>query len=97
MIHYSCDRCGKKINPDLEVRYVVRIEIEATEDDSDSHYWTDAMELEDEDLDEPDSPFASEDDMHQRRQFDLCPDCCTMYMKNPLASEPQVQIDFSDN
>ena len=29
MIHYSCDRCGRPIDPHDELRYVVRLEIEA--------------------------------------------------------------------
>ena len=29
MIHYSCDRCGRPVDPNEELRYVVRVEIEA--------------------------------------------------------------------
>ena len=29
MIHYSCDRCGRPIDPSEDLRYVVRLEIEA--------------------------------------------------------------------
>ena len=28
MIHYSCDRCGRPIDPSEDLRYVVRLEID---------------------------------------------------------------------
>ena len=33
MIHYSCDRCGRAIDPKEELRYVVRVEVEAVTED----------------------------------------------------------------
>jgi hypothetical protein len=32
MIHYTCDRCKRVIDPEQELRYVVRMEIEAVMD-----------------------------------------------------------------
>ena len=29
MIHFTCDRCKREIDPDLELRYVVRLEVQA--------------------------------------------------------------------
>ena len=32
MIHYTCDRCKRTINPENELRYVVRLEVYASLD-----------------------------------------------------------------
>ena len=32
MIHFTCDRCKRVIDPEQELRYVVRMEIEAVMD-----------------------------------------------------------------
>ena len=32
MIHYTCDRCASLIDTELEIRYTVRIEIQASMD-----------------------------------------------------------------
>jgi hypothetical protein len=32
MIHFTCDRCKRVIDPEQELRYVVRMEIEAAMD-----------------------------------------------------------------
>ena len=29
MIHYSCDRCKRLIDPEVDLRYVVRLEVQA--------------------------------------------------------------------
>lgn len=100
MIHYSCDRCGKNIDPEMEIRYVVRIEVQAScespafcEDEGDH-----LLELEEilERLENAECPNISEDVYH-RRKHDLCCNCYREYRKNPLAIEPQIPIGFSDN
>ena len=100
MIHYSCDRCGKTITPETEIRYVVRIEVQAScetfgicEDESDH-----LLQLEEilERLEDSESPSIG-DDVYHRRKHDLCSHCYREYKQNPLALEPQIPIGFSNN
>lgn len=99
MIHYHCDRCGKKIDTDSEIRYVVRIEVQAcfdpvvTDDDADH-----LLQLEEilERLEDSHSDAIGEEIYHRRRH-DLCTACFHEYQQNPLAMEPQVSLGFSDN
>ena len=101
MIHYSCDRCGRKITTEDEVRYSVRIEVEAIiapiEDqltDEDRDYLMELSEsLENGTVDEP----LYADDMSQRKQFDLCCDCHHKFRANPLAMDASKQLNFSEN
>jgi hypothetical protein len=101
MIHYTCDRCANLIDPELEVRYVVRIEIQASVDfpgsgaDEEEDNLLELSEilqrLEDAEMDE------IGDDVYQRRKFDLCPKCYREYVQNPLSQESQLHVGFSDN
>lgn len=107
MIHYTCDRCRRRIDTDSEVRYSVEIEMKAVfedldypnsgqpplDDDADH-----LMELHEilERLDEDDPVPARTPDTRQC-QFDLCSDCYKVYCKNPLAREVPVSIQFSEN
>ena len=36
-------------------------------------------------------------DVHERRRFDLCPDCYRKYVRNPLGCEMGTPFEFSDN
>ena len=100
MIHHSCDRC-KRVLGSEELRYVVRLEVQAmidpldeeTEDDRDH-----LLELHEilERLDDDDSGYLGED-VYQRRRFDLCPDCYRKFMKDPVGHETPAHLDFSQN
>lgn len=101
MIHYTCDRCRKAIDPHTDMRYVVRIEIEAAVDlhedecDSDADHLAELSEL----LENSDD-YASavlEDDIYQRRRYDLCDCCYRQYCKNPLSREVNAPFGFSQN
>ncbi|MCH2180588.1 MAG: hypothetical protein MK108_01155 [Mariniblastus sp.] len=99
MIHYSCDRCQRRIDSLEEIRYIVRIEIQATIDSAEPADEGDhLMEIEEilERLEEADCQELSED-VYQNRQFDLCPQCYQEYKKNPLALDAPVTFDFSQN
>jgi hypothetical protein len=37
------------------------------------------------------------DEVYHRRRHDLCAPCYQEYKQNPLALEPQLSLDFSDN
>jgi DNA-directed RNA polymerase subunit RPC12/RpoP len=101
MIHYSCDRCKRPIEGRDAVRYVVKMEIEATIDcddcspdiDQDALLEMDAMleNLEDEVLDYDCTP------LFECKRYDLCPDCYREFVKNPLAREKFVPFGFSQN
>ncbi len=100
MIHYSCDRCGKNIDPELEVRYIVRIEVQAScESVGPDHNEADhLLELDEilERLEDSECESIGEE-IYQRRKHDLCSGCYQEYKQNPLAMEPQIPIGFSDN
>lgn len=102
MIHYSCDRCKQMLDPEEDLRYVVRIEVHAamepldldeTEDDRDH-----LMEIQEilERIDDGDGDSVG-DDIYQNRQFDLCADCYREYIKNPIGREAPVHLGFSEN
>lgn len=100
MIHYSCDRCQRLIDAQKEVRYVVRIEVQAAVEppdlDSDEAVELNELQLI---LDEMDQ---TEFDNLQKRayrklKFDLCDECHQAYSANPLALEASTTLGFSDN
>ena len=102
MIHYSCDRCGRSISKAESVRYVVRMEMEATlntqhedvvDNDQDCLLEMDQMleALEQEMFHE------SEPVIHRRQTFDLCPSCFQKFVKNPVGRELVSPFGFSHN
>lgn len=102
MIHYSCDRCGCPIGKGDSIRYVVKIEMEATldfsemdnfDDDQDCLLEMDGM------LQKLEQEAACEEEpfIHQRKSFDLCPSCFRKYVKNPIGRERTSPFGFSHN
>ena len=105
MIHYSCDLCKRLIDPEDDLRYVVKIEVyaavdpvgttdaEAAEDDRDH-----LQEMQEilQRMDETDSDAVG-DDVYQQLRFDLCPECRKKFAKNPLGRESSKHFDFSKN
>ncbi|MEM9412890.1 MAG: hypothetical protein AAGA30_17395, partial [Planctomycetota bacterium] len=84
---------------ELEVRYIVRIEVQASCDmpchDEESDHLLEIDEIL-ERLEAAESESISEEIYH-RRKHDLCSSCYHEYKRNPLAMEPPIQIGFSDN
>jgi hypothetical protein len=37
------------------------------------------------------------DEVYQQMRFDLCPNCCRKFRKNPLGRDALKQFDFSKN
>jgi hypothetical protein len=100
MIHFSCDRCKREIDPDTELRYVVRLEVQAMMEPSEIDVEDDRdhlLEVQDilARLDDADDNVAEE--IYQRRRFDLCPSCYRKYMKNPLGRDGVPHLNFSKN
>src|SRR5262245_6059062 len=102
MIHHTCDRCKRVIDPEQELRYLVRMEIEAVmdpvhdedpEDDRDHLLEIDEI-LERADATESDDIGA---DVYQKRRYDLCPQCYRKFAANPLAREKKATLGFSHN
>lgn len=92
MIRYTCDVCGRELNPKLDLRYVVKMEVYAAfdptaadeEDDDREHL----QEIQDilERLEDADSDQIG-DDVYQQLRFDLCPECRKRFLDNPLGRE----------
>lgn len=101
MLHFTCDCCKRVIDPERELRYVVRLEVYAALDPMDS-------ELEDEHdhlqeiqdildrLDDTEDERIS-DDVYQQKRYDLCSKCRNAYLKNPLGRVALHQLGFSQN
>ena len=99
MIHYTCDRCRKKIE-DQALRYVVRMEMQAEFDDLENDSVDEESQLEQmqEILAELDEDEGDEliQDVYQRHRFDLCSDCYHQFKNDPLGIVTP-QINFSRN
>jgi len=100
MIHHSCDRCKKMIDPELGVRYVVNLEIQIAVDPCEGEFCdqTNLAELQ-EIINQLDHGECDEicENAYQRRQYDLCAGCRDQYLENPLAIDQQIEFGFSDN
>lgn len=102
MIRYSCDRCKRAINPDDELRYVVRVEVEAVMDpihegepaDDRDHLMEIDEILESADAVECDS---ISEEVYQKKRYDLCPQCYRKFSQNPLGREKRATLGFSQN
>ena len=102
MIHYSCDRCGRPISACESMRYVVKMEIEATieptpqESAEDEH---DCLLEMDNTLERLEQEFGDdcESIVYERKRFDLCPECYRKFIKNPVGREKMVPFGFSHN
>jgi hypothetical protein len=102
MIRYCCDLCKRDLDPDRDLRYVVKVEIYAAfdptvadeEDDDRDHL----QEIQDilERLGDADSEQIG-DDVYKELRFDLCPECQRKFVKNPLGRETAKVLDFSEN
>lgn len=98
MIHYSCDRCKCVIDQD-DLRYLVRIEIEAVMEPIEDHL-LDAdrdhlMEI-DEILESEDLSGVSEQ-IYQKKRYDLCTSCYRKFLLNPLGRDVKSSAGFSSN
>jgi hypothetical protein len=102
MIHYTCDRCKRVIDPEQELRYIVRMEIEAVMDPMHEQEVADdrdhLLEIDEilERVDADECPAIAEE-VYQKRRYDLCPQCCRKVSANPLARERKVSLGFSHN
>jgi len=100
MLHVTCDLCGKELRGGGD-HYVVKIEVFPTHDptvltesdlDEDHMEAVSQMLREMEDMEAPDVEPPS-----QQRRYDLCPECRTRYLRDPLSKEAAQKFDFSEN
>jgi hypothetical protein len=101
MIHYTCDRCKRQIDPTDQTRYVVHIDIQSAaegpmieaEDDIDQltelHQILEGLGSDELDCDCPGSSH--------RGRYDLCPECHRQFLKNPLGRDAMLALGFSNN
>ncbi|MFO0814776.1 MAG: hypothetical protein U0796_16275 [Gemmatales bacterium] len=100
MVLISCDLCGKEIIPELSQYYVVRMEVLARGQSelTDEDLSVDNLQavssllqtLENEGMSFHDAPAR------QVMKFDLCSNCRTKFVKDPLNREA-MSLDFSTN
>ena len=102
MIRYSCDLCKRELDPQDDLRYVVKMEVYAAFDPS----TTGADEEDRDNLEEiqdiierlEDSANESiGDDVYQQLRFDLCPECRKRFIRNPLGRKTAKAFGFSTN
>ena len=102
MIRYTCDLCGRNLDPDDDLRYVVEIEIAAafdpvangeSEDDRDH-----LQEIQDllERLEDAEGDRIG-DEVYQQMRFDLCPECRKRFVRRPLGRESSTVFGISEN
>jgi hypothetical protein len=104
MIRYSCDLCKRDLDPEQDLRYVVKMEVYAalapagtSEEAGDCDNLLDIHEVL-EHLQDADSEEIGED-VYQQLRFDLCPECRKRFLKNPLGREIAAikAVGFSKN
>ncbi len=101
MIHHTCDCCKRQIDPDDELRFVVRLEVYAAIDpqedeaDDDRDHLREIQEV----LERLDDPHESEvcDKVYHQRRFDLCNECRQRFVEDPLGRVTLQSLDFSNN
>ena len=101
MIRYSCDLCGRELDPESDLRYKVVVEVYAafdpitTEDEDDRDHLQEVQEMI-ERLEDSQSEEISED-VYQQMRFDLCPECRRKFIKSPLGRKVAKVCNFSQN
>jgi hypothetical protein len=90
MIRYSCDLCKREIDPQRDLRYVVKVEVFAAIggtgfDDEDYDPLQDIQDVIECLEDEDDDQIGEE--VCQQLRFDLCPECRRKFLKNPLGRD----------
>jgi hypothetical protein len=100
MQHFSCDLCGKAMGCGDDRRYVVKLEVFAAHDPSkltDDDLDTDHMEEVSQMLSEAEESAAEPAPAYKQFRYDLCPDCHSKFLRDPLNKESAQKFDFSEN
>jgi hypothetical protein len=99
MLHFTCDLCGRELQPGDDRRYVVKIEAfvagdpaELTEADLEDDHLQAISEV----LRESENEIAPEQDRKHFR-FDLCDECHRKFVRDPIGKDAIQKFDFSKN
>jgi hypothetical protein len=103
MIRYECDLCGRELDPQADLRYVVKMEIYAAfdpaasdDEEADCDHLQEVQDILEGLEDAEDDQIG--DDVCQRLRFDLCPECRKKFLKSPLGRAAAAKaFDFSEN
>ena len=104
MIRYSCDLCKRELEPEQDLRYVIKMEIYAaldpavtSEEEEDRDHLQEIQDIL-ERIEDAESDEIGEE-VYQQLRFDLCPECRKKFMKNPLGREMVMAkaLGFSKN
>lgn len=101
MIRYCCDVCKRDLDPNEDLRYVVKIEVFAAfdpiaiDDDDDRDHLQEIQDIL-ERLEETDDDQIG-DEVYQQMRFDLCPECRKRFARHPLGRGGGKILDFSQN
>ena len=100
MIHFSCDRCERRIHSEEEFRYVVKIEARAAldvahdgEDEGDRDHLQELHDV----IESTGSSNCGDDDSFHQLRYDLCPECYSKFIQNPVGVDATRQFSFSQN
>jgi hypothetical protein len=105
MIHFTCDCCKRPIDPQSDLRYVVRLEVYASLDTAEEDLGDEREHLEEiqdilDRLEDPEDLTMDEklgDEIYQQKRFDLCSACRERFMQNPLGRTHSTLLGFSQN
>ena len=100
MQHFTCDVCGRPIAAGGDGRYVVKLEVfaahdpaELTDDDLDADHMEEVSQM----LAEEAADDADLAPSFKQFRYDLCPDCHTRFLRDPLNKEAAQKFHFSEN
>lgn len=105
MVHFTCDLCGKDITHVGEPRYVVKIAAYAgfdpnqiTDRDLDEDHMEAVSELlRREEIEGSGSSDDLDAPSYKGFRYDLCPECHSRFIKDPLHRDQLRLLNFSEN
>jgi hypothetical protein len=106
MVHFTCDLCGKNLSACGDPRYVVKISAfagfdpnEITEDDLDDDHMEAVSQILSREEAEGSGGASPDLDAPSFKgfRFDLCPECHSRFLKDPLNRHPMKMLNFSEN
>jgi hypothetical protein len=101
VIHFTCDQCAKELDAS-DRRFVVRIECHAaaepvalTEDDLDQDRLDELGDM----LRDMETEVGEEETAPTRvsLRYDLCPECHSKFLRDPLGKDVMPKLHFSEN
>jgi hypothetical protein len=104
MLHFTCDLCGKELDPSVDPRFVLKMDVfaagdpaeltEADLDDDPIESLSEALRQAEEEGADPGEELAP---ARKGFRFDLCSECHRKFLRDPLAREAEKKFHFSEN